>query len=226
MSKDDTPTQIITITAYHETVLQATKAEFFVTVKGNSFFKNDAAMAKARELSQFAAELKEVGLTDEHIQLQGVRAEVAKGVFGQMSVAYYDLIIHCPNIAMVGDILAVITAQKDISLGSLLWRYDDSEESENVRLEKTILKARIKAEITAKVLGFDLLGVVRFVEKDSYAMPSQDKKTYGGNEYSQDMRASMRISASRDDFDKIPTRHAKTVINEVIIEYHVSALIS
>src|SRR5512133_683826 len=158
-SKPDT----IRISASQREEIQATYADLFVTVKGSSWVSGDAALKKAKEVSQLVDELNGYGLPAEAIHLQSVHAETSSGALLRLSSATYRLRIRCEKLDQFADLLGIITSQKNATFERVEWKYPDEAVREQA-LEKAIQKADAKARKVAAALGVRLLGVYSFTQ--------------------------------------------------------------
>ena len=159
---DDTGTILVTVSQTEE--IEADHADLFVTIRGASLFTGRAALTKAREVAQLVAALHDAGIADSDIRLQGVRADVSSGVLGKTSSATYSLKIRGTCLEMLAETLGAITSQKNTSLQSLVWGYEDNEEQRLLWLEACIARANTKANRIAVGLGATLVGIVSFTE--------------------------------------------------------------
>src|SRR5512146_963581 len=109
----ETKPDTIRISALQREEIEATFADLFVTVKGSSLVSGDAALKKAKEVSQLVEELTRYGLAAEAIHLQSVHAETSSGALLRSSSATYRLRIRCEKLEQFADLLGIITNQKN-----------------------------------------------------------------------------------------------------------------
>jgi len=138
--------------------IQATHADLIVTVKGSSLISGDAALKKAKEVSQLVDELTDFGLPAEAIHLQSVYAEASSGGLLRSSTAIYRLRIRCEKLEQFTDLLGIITSQKNATFERVDWKYPD-ETVREAALEKALAKAGDKARKIATALGVKVLGI-------------------------------------------------------------------
>ena len=205
----------ILISASQREEIQATHAELFVSVKGSSLISGDAALKKAREVSQLVDELSQAGLPAEAIQLMSIYAESSSGAVLRSSSATYRLRIRCEKLEQVADILSIITNQKNITLERTEWKYPDETIQEQA-LEKAIQKAEAKAKKTAKALGVKLMGIYSFIENIIDQEPGQPQAAPGAQGRSRAMGVVSQPDLGMD------IQHSKTVEIQVEVEYRVS----
>lgn len=100
MEKPDT----ITATVSRREELGADKVDIHVTIKGSSLITGNAALKKAREVSQLVSALLEVKIKVEDITLTSVRAESSSGILGKSTSAAYQLRIKCNDLELLADV--------------------------------------------------------------------------------------------------------------------------
>jgi uncharacterized protein YggE len=154
----ETKPDTIKINTSQREEIQATHADLLVAVKGSSLFSGDAALKKAKEVSQLVDELTRFGLPAEAIHLQSVYADTSSGALLHSSSATYRLRIRCEKLEQFADLLGIITAQKNATFERVDWKYPD-ESAHETALEKALAKAGAKAQKVAAALGVKLLGI-------------------------------------------------------------------
>lgn len=159
----ETKPDTIRVVASQREEIQATHADLMVTVKGSSLVSGDAALKKAKEVSQLVDELTRYGLPAEDIHLQSVFAEASSGALLRSSSATYRLRIRCEKLDQFTDLLGIITSQKNATFERVEWKYPD-ETAREAALEKALSKAAAKATKLAAALGVKLLGIYTFSE--------------------------------------------------------------
>ena len=158
-SKPDT----IKVSANHKEEISANRADLFVTVKGSSLVSGDAAMKKAKEVSQLVEAVTSLGVSPEAIHLQGVHIETSSGALLKSSSATYRLKIQCEKLDSLAEILDVISEQKNATLERIAWKYNEDEARERGLLA-ALEKAKSKADKVAKAMGVKILGVYDLIE--------------------------------------------------------------
>jgi uncharacterized protein YggE len=159
----ETKPDTIKITASHREEVQATHGDVYVTVKGSSLVSGEAALKKAKEVSQLVEELTGFGLPAEDIHLQSVFAESTGGALLRSSSAIYRLRLRCNKLEQIPDLLSVIASQKNATFERVAWKYPDDAAHEK-GLEQALAKASARASSVAAGLGVKLLGVYGFDE--------------------------------------------------------------
>jgi uncharacterized protein YggE len=155
----------ITIAVTRREEVNADKVDVHVTVKGSSLVTGNAALKKAKEVSQLVGALREMGLNEDDISLRGIYTESSTGILGRSTSASYQICIHCKNLESLAGILGVITAQKNARLDHLSWEYPEDRKIRNDWLPACLAEAKEKAAAIASGLGVALLGVHTFSEK-------------------------------------------------------------
>lgn len=165
----------IKVSASHKEEVFATHADLHVTVKGSSLVSGNEAMKKAKEVNQLLEALKQTGVKEEAVTLQGVNVSTSSGAVLKSSTASYRLKIRCEDLAKFAEILDVITPQKNASITRTEWKYDEDATREALLL-MTLEKAKSKAAKVAQAMEVKLLGVYDLMENtydEELAMPFQ-----------------------------------------------------
>ncbi len=203
----------IKVSASHKEEIFATHADLHVVVKGSSLVSGNEAMKKAREVNQLLEALKQAGVKEEAVTLQGVNVSTSTGAVLKSSTASYRLKIRCEDLAKFAEILDVIALQKNAALTRTEWKYDEDAVREQTLLT-AIEKAKSKAGKVAQAMGVKLLGVYDLIENvydEEAAMPFQPQ-----------MKAAFRSAPEEPSLD-MDVQHTKTIHVNVEIWYRVSA---
>lgn len=213
----ETKPDTIRINTSQREEIEATHADITVSVKGSSLISGDAALKKAKEVSQLVDELTRYGLPAEAIHLQSVYAEAASGALLRSSSATYRLRIRCEKLEQFTDLLGIITSQKNATFEHVDWKYPD-EETREIALEKAIEKARAKANKVAATLGVKLLGIYNY-SANAYDQEAPRQEMHFGM-----MQAKTRSVGMVPQADLgMDIQHSKFIEVQVEIEYRVSA---
>ena len=212
-SKPDT----IKVSAFHKEEIFASHANLYVTVKGSSVVSGNEAMKKAKEVNQLVEALTRFGLSQDAIQLQGVRIETASGTLLKSSSAIYSLKIKAEKLEQIAGLLDIIAEQKNASMNRIEWKYPEDAARER-GLESAITKGKAKAEKVAASLGVKLVGVYDFIEnaydEDRAPMPYQ----------AMEVGVAARAKGPAEPSLGMDIQHSKTVHVNVDIWYRVSPL--
>lgn len=211
----ETKPDTIKVSAFHKEEIFASHAHLYVTVKGSSVISGNEAMKKAREVSQLVDALMRYGLSQEAIQLQGVRIETSSGTVLKSSSAIYRLKIKTEKLEQITELLDIIAAQKNTTLEQIEWQYPE-EEARDHGLEAAISKGKAKAEKVAAALGVQLLGIYDFVEN---AFDQEMPVPFAA----QAMMKSRGVVADEPSLN-MEVQHSKTIHVNVEIWYRVSSL--
>ena len=104
--------------------IHATYADLHVVVKGSSLASGNEAMKKAKEVNQLLEALKQAGVKEEAVTLQGVNVSSSTGAVLKSSIASYRLKIRCDDLTKFVEILDVIASQKNAALTQTEWKYN------------------------------------------------------------------------------------------------------
>ena len=159
----DNKPDTIKVSAFHKEEIFASHANLYVTVKGSSIVSGNEAMKKAKEVNQLVEALTRYGLSEDAVQLQGVRIETASGALLKSSSAVYSLKIKAEKLEQLAGLLDIIAEQKNATMNRIEWKYPEDLARER-GLESAIAKGKEKAEKVAASLGVKLLGVYDFIE--------------------------------------------------------------
>jgi uncharacterized protein YggE len=211
-SKPDT----IKVSALHREEIFASHANLYVTVKGSSVVSGNEAMKKAKEVSQLVEALTSFGLSQDAIQLQGVRIETSSGALLKSSSAIYHLKVRSEKLEQLPALLDILASQKNAALNRIEWKYPEEAARER-GLEAAIAKGKAKAEKVAATMGIKLLGVYDFMEN---AFDEERPVPYP----MQAMEMSMKARAAAPEPSlSMEIQHSKTIQVNVDIWYRVSA---
>ena len=209
-----TDLDLISVEVVREEELLADRADLFLTVQGFSLVTGNQALTRAKEVAQFVVALTVSGVSEQDIHLEGVSVEMTSGIV-KTSQATYHLRVRCARLEMLGDVLGVIAAQKNIALKEIVWGYGDDKDTRDRWLEECAVRAHDKAKRVALGLGVRLTGVHRFSERRSdHEAPGTDGLRAG---------APPQMQRRRAEFDLgLEVSHKKRITLTVHVEYRVS----
>jgi uncharacterized protein YggE len=211
----ETKPDTIKVNASQREEIQATHADLMVTVKGSSLISGDAALKKAKEVSQLVDELTRFGLPADAIHLQSVYAEASNGVLLRSSSATYRLRIRCEKLEQFADLMGIVASQKNATFERVEWKYPD-ETAQETALEKALGKAEVKAHKVAAALGVKLLGVYSLNENTFDQEAPRPEMTFAAQPQARGLGIVPQADLGMD------IQHSKTVEVHVEIEYRVS----
>jgi uncharacterized protein YggE len=168
---------VIHIEADAEDELPADGADLYVSLPGSSVVTGQAALKQAREVAAFAAELDQVGITEDSIVVHAAHVQVQAGLLTKSSSALFELRVRCQKVEQVADVLGALGKRKEAKLQRIEWRYAKLPGLRMKLLERCLTQAREKAELVAKLLGVRILGVRDFHEgaTDETRPPEYDR---------------------------------------------------
>lgn len=214
----DTKPDTIKVSAFHEEEIFASHTNLYVTVKGSSIVSGNEAMKKAKEVSQLVEALTHYGLSQDAVQLQGVRIETAGGALLKSSSAVYSLKIKAEKLDQIAALLDIIAEQKNASMNRIEWKYPEEAAREH-GLESAIAKGKAKAEKVTASLGVKLLGVYDFIEN------AFDEERPPMHFQAMEMAPMARAKGAAEQPSLgMDIQHSKTIHVTVDIWYRVSAL--
>jgi uncharacterized protein YggE len=209
---------LITIVVSGSKEIRADKVDMMVTIKGTSLFTGNQAFEKAAEINNLVKDLREFGLPEKSIFLEGVYAKESKGLLGKFSSAIYALRITCDNLDNLAEILGILTSQNNLTLGTLEWKYSNIEQSRDELLESCIQKSKTKAEKVASKLDVKILGIYEFKEVpdgSGLGMPKHLKKYTAF--------ASTEVAKLDKNILGLPVSHTKKINLAPNVKYRISA---
>ncbi len=162
---EETPLDLIVVTAFHSAEVEADRVDLSVTVHGSSFFTGRAALQKAKEVRKLLDSLQPLGISEDQVTLEGVSVSSEKGLFSRSSTAHYQLQVRCANLDSLADLLSAISAQGNTYVGFMKWGYGSLGATQAELLRKCAAEVEGKARGTAEALRVTLLGIHRFSER-------------------------------------------------------------
>ncbi len=154
----------ISITATRRQEVVADKADLQVTIRGSSLVTGSAALKKAKEVNELVSALLAVGVKEDELALRGIQVQSSSGVLTRNSSASYTLRVRCSRLELLGEIFGAISAQKNVSLDLVTWRYPDLQPLQKEWLDACIGEAKDRAAHIAAALGVKLLALHSFTE--------------------------------------------------------------
>lgn len=166
-------TDTITVDVSIQQKIQANRADLIVEIRGDSLITGRAALKKAREVHQLVNSLAALGIGEDQIHIDSIRASVSSGLLSKSSSAIFQLRILCDDLSLLADIIGAITAQKQADLSHIEWGFPDRHILSMQLLSKAVPQALEKARHIADLLGVELLGVHSLHETCSPPPPEQ-----------------------------------------------------
>lgn len=171
MEKPDT----IKVGVNRQGTIQAEAVDIYTNVYGPLLLTGNAAPDRAKDAQLLIRGTAELGLTPEDLTLQGLQVDTSGGVLARDSSAVYQVKIHCSNLNILGDLLVVVTQQKNASIEELVWGYPSERRIRMEWLESCLAEGQEKAARISASLGQRILGVYEFSEKWTDSEPVRDE---------------------------------------------------
>jgi uncharacterized protein YggE len=149
---------ILKITETTKREIQAISARLYVSVSGNNFIYGNAAIEKCEEVRRLVNELKSVSVADKNIVVISVSAKIQSGLLSKSSHAVYSLRIDVEELKLLSEIVAVVSNQKNVSLDSLEWVFDEQEELMKLSAD-AMERAKRRAETMTSAVGYKVIGI-------------------------------------------------------------------
>ena len=167
----DASIDIISVSAFKRGDIAADRAVLGVVIEGASLVTGQSALHKAREVKALADALRQFGLLESDIELEGVSATTSTGAFNKSSSARYSLRVKVANLEALADVIGIIAAQKNTTVRPVEWGFPEDGAWRDEWLDLCLQSANARAERIARGLRVPLLGVHRFAESWSDAVP-------------------------------------------------------
>lgn len=171
MEKPDT----IKVGVNRQGTIQAEAVDIYTNVYGPLLLTGNAPPDRVKDAQLLIRGTAELGLPPEDITLQGLQVDTSGGVLARDSSAVYQVKIHCSNLNILGDLLVVVTQQKNASIEELVWRYPSERRIRMEWLESCLAEGQEKAARISASLGQRILGVYEFSEKWTDSEPARDE---------------------------------------------------
>lgn len=185
----------ITVEVFVTDTVPTIGADLLVTVRGGSLVTGNAAVKKAREVRALIQALTEVGLQEEDVHIEGIRASVNSGLIAKSSHVEFTLRIGCDRLEELSKVVGAVTSQKQADLLSIDWRYPENQAVAINLLRRAVLQAREKAELIAGLLGSHILGIHAVVE----TYPDLNKDPAHPSDYDYEFSGVRRSAAPTPD---------------------------
>ena len=147
--------------------VDASSARVHVSVKGSSTVFGNAATKQAAEVRSLVVALADAGISEDAIEVTGIRLDTRSGVLGR-SLAEYLLAIAAET-SQLPALLGVVAGQSNLQLRELEWVFDSFEASIDATA-RALAEARRKAEAVAAAAGTEITGITTI--SDSWNLPS------------------------------------------------------
>jgi hypothetical protein len=135
-----------------------------VTLTGSKLFSDRCALTKSEELRRLVEALRERGLPDDAVALEGATLDVSTGLFTRSSSVTYRASIRVADLERLPLVLETISECKQATLTHMVWDYAGGAAEELIA--ECAIRAVAKAKRLAAALGVPL-GPLHEVHEES-----------------------------------------------------------
>jgi uncharacterized protein YggE len=158
---------LLRVSVDHLVRISATSARVHARVRGSSLVATGVAGRKAAEVRDVVSALAARGISEEAVEVAGVRLTTSEGrILHSQSVDIQLVVTANPD--QLPDVLGVLADRPGVAVENLEWVYDEFEASITAAAE-AMKKARRKAEAIAAAAGLEVTGIT--TASDSWSMP-------------------------------------------------------
>jgi len=158
---------LLRVSVDHVVRISATSARVHARVRGSSLVASGVAGRKAAEVRDVVAALAVRGISEDAVEVAGVRLTTSEGrILHSQSVDIQLVVTANPD--QLPDVLGVLADRPGVAVEHLEWVYDEFEASITAAAE-AMKKARRKAEAIAAAAGLEVTGIT--TASDSWSMP-------------------------------------------------------
>ena len=158
---------VLRVSVDHVVRISATSARVHARVRGSSLVASGVAGRKAAEVRDVVAALAARGITEDAVEVAGVRLATSEGRILHTQSVDIQLVVQAST-DQLPDILGVLADRPGVAVENLEWVYDEFEASITAAAE-AMKKARRKAEAIAAAAGLEVTGIAN--ASDSWSMP-------------------------------------------------------
>jgi uncharacterized protein YggE len=149
---------ILRVTARESTQVPAVSAKLHLRIEGETFVMGNAVTQRSREVRELVTALKNFGITDEDVIVEGVQAKLNQGLLAKGTKVTFKLIVNARDLNVIGDLLGAVANARHAELERIEWVFDDDE----IALElssKAMAKAHRKASTMAAAIQYVVVGI-------------------------------------------------------------------
>ena len=158
---------LLRVSVDHVVRISATSARVHARVRGSSLVASGVAGRKAAEVRDVVAALAVRGISEDAVEVAGVRLTTSEGrILHSQSVDIQLVVTANPD--QLPDVLGVLADRPGVAVENLERVYDEFEASITAAAE-AMKKARRKAEAIAAAAGLEVTGIT--TASDSWSMP-------------------------------------------------------
>jgi hypothetical protein len=159
---------LLRITVDHAVRITATSARVHARVRGTSTLTGGLAARKAAEVREIVADLAGRGVSEDAVEVTGVRLATGEGRLVKNQAVEISLTVAAPA-DLLPEVLGVLSERPGVAVEQLEWVFEEFEASIPATAE-AMAKARRKADAVAAAAGLEVRGVAN--ASDSWSMPS------------------------------------------------------
>ena len=158
---------LLRVSVDHVVRISATSARVHARVRGSSLVASGVAGRKAAEVRDVVAALAVRGISEDAVEVAGVRLTTSEGRILHSQSVDIQLVVTADS-DQLPDVLGVLADRPGVAVENLEWVYDEFEASITAAAE-AMKKARRKAEAIAAAAGLEVTGIT--TASDSWSMP-------------------------------------------------------
>lgn len=130
-------------------------ATIHVTLTGSKLFSDRSALTKSEELRRLVDALRERGLPNDAVALEGASLDVSTGLFTRSSSVTYRVAVRIADLDRLPAALEVISESKQATLTHIQWDYAGGASDELIAqcVERAVAKAKHIATTLRVELG-------------------------------------------------------------------------
>ena len=158
---------LLRVSVDHVVRISATSARVHARVRGSSLVATGIAGRKAAEVRDVVAALAARGISEDAVEVAGVRLTTSEGRILHSQSVDIQLVVTADS-DQLPDVLGVLADRPGVAVENLEWVYDEFEASITAAAE-AMTKARRKADAIAAAAGLEVTGIT--TASDSWSMP-------------------------------------------------------
>ena len=158
---------LLRVSVDHVVRISAHSARVHARVRGSSLVASGVAGRKAAEVRDVVAALAVRGISEDAVEVAGVRLTTSEGRILHSQSVDIQLVVTADS-DQLPDVLGVLADRPGVAVENLEWVYDEFEASITAAAE-AMKKARRKAEAIAAAAGLEVTGIT--TASDSWSMP-------------------------------------------------------
>lgn len=147
--------------------IEAARAFVRVQATSDKLVFGNAAISASEDLKGAIEEIKRIG-GEVQIDTESVSVQTSSGLFTKSSAAHYTVKLTIADLSVLGAILGVCSAGKNLRVQSVVWDYDEEPVKLSL-IKKAVQAAKAKADAMMEVIGYAVSGIRSC--SDSYDIP-------------------------------------------------------